>query len=236
MTTAPKTSTAVTSIACARASAAYQVATYAREQQPGQQRPAPLRQRRDAVSSPSLARDGEPADEQQPCRAPIRAAASVRGGMRAQQVLDEDDLDRPEQRRGEDHRLAAAEGDRAGAAGEPGLAGEQAARSRARAASRSAPCRSGTASSATQTTSVFWMNAACVASARASPSKKRTNGTLPPITATREQREPRARPASQARATRAPRRAAARAASSDEQRRRRRRSSRSCRRSRRRSA
>ena len=43
--------------------------------------------------------------------------------------------------------------------------------------------RSGTARIATHTTSVFWMNAAWVASARERPSKKRTNGTLPPMTA-----------------------------------------------------
>ena len=41
---------------------------------------------------------------------------------------------------------------------------------------------SGTASRATQITSVLWMNAACVEEARASPSKKRTKATLPPMT------------------------------------------------------
>ena len=54
----------------------------------------------------------------------IRAAASVRGAEHVEQPLDEHDLDRPEQRRRQDHRLAGAEDDRSGLTGEPRLAGE----------------------------------------------------------------------------------------------------------------
>ena len=61
----------------------------------------------------------------------IRAAASVRGSSTGHEALDEDHLDRPEQRRGQDHRLAAAERDRSRAAGEPCLPADERARSRA---------------------------------------------------------------------------------------------------------
>ena len=55
----------------------------------------------------------------------MRAAARTLGGIDRQEVLDEDDLDRPEQRRPEDHRLALAEDDGAELSRQPGLPAEQ---------------------------------------------------------------------------------------------------------------
>ena len=173
-------------------------------------------------------------------RAPPRRAPCGRGERPrvelGEETLDEDHLDSPEQRRREDHRLAAAEGDRAGVAGEPRLARDERARSRARCAGAKRSRRSGTASSATQTTSVFWMNAACVAVARDRPSKKRTNGTLPPMHGTRERAPSQARRLAGAGAQSGARRAGGAAARARGATRRRPRSSPSCRRSRRRSA
>ena len=181
VTTAPKTSTAVTSTACARASAAYQVATYAESSRPVRSA-HPHCVRAEAEQLAAAARDGDPADEHD------RAERHPRRGERPRLEPATRRLTRitSTAQSSVAARIIASPLPNAtvpGVAGEPCLARRRRARSRATCAGPSRSRRSGTASSATQTTSVLWMNAACVAVARESPSKKRTNGTLPPTAA-----------------------------------------------------
>ena len=187
VTSAPATSTAVTSTAGCHRERCEPGRDVRGQEHAGEQCPAPCA-RAHAHEHVGAARSRDPAEQREHADSHAPHGDGDRR-VPGEQRLRDDDLDRPTPRRHEDQRRRRVEAQRRPSARELCLPDDEQC-DRCEVGGVQPLAEEGTARSATHTTSVFWRNAASVALARFRPSKKSTNGIAPPMIPTVTSRAP----------------------------------------------